>query len=98
MTSQKTRVQNVNHPDYGGFVDSIKYEAAKAALLSILPAEPPGLTQSEMMTAVAKHIDQNLFPAGQKLGWWTKTVQLDLEAKGLITRIQDKPLRWHKIK
>ena len=95
MANQKTRVQNVNHPDYEGFVDTDKYEAAKTALLAILPTKAPGLTQSEMMAAIAREIDQTLFPGGQKSGWWMKTVQLDLEAKGVITRTSGKPLRWH---
>ena len=29
--------------------------------------------------------------------WWVKTVQLDLEAKGLIVRRTDgSPTRWHR--
>jgi hypothetical protein len=30
------------------------------------------------------HLPQNLFPGGAKAGWWAKTVQLDLEARGLL--------------
>lgn len=30
------------------------------------------------------HLPESLFPGGAKAGWWTKAVQLDLEAKGLI--------------
>ena len=47
-----------------------------------------------MMTAIKVQIDQTLFPNGAKSGWWMKTVQLDLEAKGQIIRIIGKPLRW----
>lgn len=35
---------------------------------------------------------------GAKAMWWSKTVQLDLEAKGLLGREQSKPLRWHRAK
>jgi hypothetical protein len=37
------------------------------------------------------------FPEGAKAGWWTKTVQLDLEAKGVVAREKTRPLRWHKV-
>ena len=47
-----------------------------------------------MLAAVAAVIDQQLFPGGSKSGWWAKTVQLDLEAKGEIHRVIGKPLRW----
>lgn len=29
-------------------------------------------------------------------GWWSKAVQLDLEAKGVIARESSKPLRWYR--
>jgi hypothetical protein len=32
------------------------------------------------------------------VGWWAKTVQLDLEAKGIITREKIRPLRLHRSK
>jgi Family of unknown function (DUF6958) len=31
------------------------------------------------------------FPEGAKAGWWTKTVQLDLEAKGVVARENQTP-------
>ena len=87
-------VENVNHPGQKRNVDAAKYRAAKAALLKVLPKAEPGLTQSEMMSAVHKAL-----PPGElrdKSGWWTKTVQLDLEAKGVIVRDGNKPLRWRR--
>lgn len=95
--SEKVAVENVNHPGHVTRVDAQKYAAAKAALLRVLPATGPGLTQSEMLTAVVQVIDQRLFPGGAKSGWWTKTVQLDLEAKGVVFRVPGKPLRWTKM-
>lgn len=42
---------------------------------------------------------QDLFPGGEKSGWWAKTVQLDLEAKGILVRdTKSKPLRWWRAK
>ena len=45
---------------------------------------------------VTAHLPHELFPGGAKAGWWAKTVQLDLEAKGVIVREKTRPLRLHK--
>jgi hypothetical protein len=101
MTSISTRpekimVENVNHPGYVHPVDARYYRAMLAAMLKGLPDSPPGLTQSEMLSALLPHLPADLFPGGDKAGWWAKTVQLDQEAKGLIVREDSKPLRWHR--
>lgn len=93
----KIVVENVNHPGQTNRVDAAKYAAAKKALLKILPAQSPGLTQNEMQVQIKAHLPEDLFPGGATSGWWAKTVQLDLEAKATITREATKPLRWHKL-
>ena len=92
-------VQNVNLPEYVGSVDAIKYETMRKALLKVLPRTKPGPTQVEMGQQVPAHLSQDEFPGGAKAGWRVKCVQLDLEAKGVITRDSAaKPLRWHRLK
>jgi len=93
---RKITVENVNHPDYRGRVNADKYEAMRKALLETLPDRTPGLTQSEMTASVKSYLPENLFPGGRTAGWWAKTVQLDLEAKGVVIRHPGKPLRWTK--
>jgi hypothetical protein len=44
-----------------------------------------------------KHLPEELFPGGAKAGWWTKAVQLDLEAKKVIVREKTTPLRLRKV-
>jgi hypothetical protein len=66
------------------------------ALLKVLPTIPPGLTQAEMISTVVPYLPEELFPGGNKAGWWVKSVQLDREVKGDIVRENTKPLRWHK--
>jgi hypothetical protein len=89
-------VRNVNAPGYETRVDRRKYEAVKRALLKVLPGKAPGLTRAEMLEAVLARLPADLFPGGAKAGWWVKTVQLDLEARGEIGREKKKPLRWHR--
>ena len=92
----RVTVQNVNVPGYTTTVDAAMYRAMHRALVKVLPARPPGLTQAEMIGAVVPHLPRDLFPGGAKAGWWAKTVQLDQEAKGTIVRDTGKPLRWRR--
>lgn len=98
-TSQKAdrvRIENVNHPGTSTTVDAGMYQAMRTALLEVLPDAAPGLTESQMRLAVLPKLPADLFPGGERAGWWSKAVQLDLEAKGLIDRETSRPLRWHR--
>jgi hypothetical protein len=92
----KVEMENINSPGRSVRVDADKYEAMRHAFLKVLPAKSPGLTAAEIGERVLPHLPEALFPQGATAGWWKKGVQLDLEAKGLITREATKPLRWHK--
>ena len=94
--TEKIEVENVNHPGHVTRVDADMYEAMKRAFLKILPNTSPGLTVAEIQERVIAHLSEELFPDGAKAGWWAKTVQLDLEAKGILARERTKPLRLRK--
>lgn len=100
MTSkQQTRkiaVQNIVTPGSVRNVDAAKYEAMRKAVMKVVPAKSPGLTIAEVQKLVVSHLPGDLYPGGAKAGWWMKTVQLDLEAKGTIVREKTTPLRLHK--
>jgi hypothetical protein len=68
----------------------------KRALMKILPKTSPGLTLAEIRERLLAHRSEELFPDGAKAGWRAKTVQLDLEAKGMVAREKTKPLRLRK--
>ena len=89
-------VENVNHPGKTHSLDAAHYQAMRRALLKVLPAKTPGLTLAEVSAAVLAHLPDELFPGGATAGWWLKAVQLDLEAKGTITRERTTPLRLHR--
>jgi hypothetical protein len=93
---EKITVENVNIPGRTSRVNAAKYQAMKRAMLQVLPEEEPGLTQSEIREAVIPYLPEDLYPEGSTAGWWAKTVQLDLEAKGIVIREASKPLRWHQ--
>ncbi len=95
-TPEKIAVENVNVPGKTTNVNAAKYNAMKKAFLKVLPRSSPGLAQKEIMQAVKAHLPEEVFPGGATSGWWAKTVQLDLEAKGVVVREDCKPLRWHR--
>ncbi len=51
---------------------------------------------AEIQERAIAHLPEELFPEGAKAGWWAKTVQLDLEANGVLAREKTKPLRSRK--
>ena len=77
-------------------VNRAKFEAMDAALMAVLPDGPPGLTVAEAKAALLPKLDANLFPGGEKAGWWIKAVQLDHEARGTIARAKGSPVRLYK--
>ena len=89
-------VKNVNHPESVKMVDAAMYKAMKRAYLAVLPASAPGLTLAEIQERLTAHLPQDLYPDGAKAAWWAKTVQLDLEARGIIKRVRTSPLRLHR--
>ena len=93
----KIAIENVIRPGKVYNVDAAKYEAMKRAFLKVLPKKAPGLTVAEIQKAVLAHLPEKLFPGGATSGWWTKAVQLDLEAKGIIAREKTTPLRLRKV-
>jgi hypothetical protein len=92
----RVRIENVNHPGSSTTVDAAMYDAMRDALLAALPEAAPGLTEVQMREAAVPKLPAALFPGGARAGWWAKAVQLDLEAKGVITRERSRPLRWHR--
>ncbi len=100
MATRKDRtvgIENVLRPGQVRQFDAQKYEAMKRAMLKVLPKAPPGLTVAELEDAVLAHLPDTVFPGGAKAGWWTKAVQLDLEAKGVIAREKSRPLRLRRV-
>ena len=96
--SPKILLENINHPGKTTPGDAAMYGAMKEAVLTVLPRSTPGMTIAQLEDAVLVHLPDDLYPDGAKAGWWTKAVQLDLEAKGIIRREKVTPLRLHQVR
>lgn len=86
-------IENVGQPGKTYRVDAAKFADMRRAVLEVLPRATPGMTPAEVIAAVIPLLDPALFPGGETAGWWVKSVQLDLEAKKVITRGPKPPVR-----
>ena len=92
----KIEIESITSPGRTERVNRKKYMAMREALLPVLPDGPPGMTVAEAKSALLVRLSQDLFPGGEKAGWWLKAVQLDLEAKGIIARGPTRPVRLYR--
>jgi len=69
-----------------------KYEFIRENLLSILTSLE--LTHTELMEELYSRVKDN-FEGGVQ--WYGETVKLDLEARGIIERTNEKPVRYRLV-
>ncbi len=93
----KLKIENVLQPGKTYTVDAAMFEAMKAALLKVVPSAPPGMTPAEIRKAALPLLPQDLFPGGDKAGWWIKAVQLDQEAKKVLARSEKPSVQLWKV-
>lgn len=91
----RIEIENVGQPGKLYRVDGTKYAAMREAVLAVLPTMPPGMTVEAVIAAVKPLLPAELFPGGEKAGWWVKAVQLDLEARQVIARTPS-PVRLYR--
>jgi len=81
--------QEIRNPNTGrsdGTIDRDKYEAMKKALLEVVPADDEGVPFGELAERARPLLPEPLFE-GASLRWYTTTVKLDLEVRGLLERV-----------
>ena len=93
MVGETMEIRNVGQPGKTYRVNAAKFRAMQAAVLAVLPGDPPGMAVAALIEAVRPRLPQELFPGGATAGWWVKAVQLDQEANGVIARAKGSPVR-----
>ena len=95
----------MNHPGHTENLNQEKYNIIREAMLKVLPSSVSGesLTFPELEDGVRTYLDENqvpksLFPKPGSVRWYTKAVQLDLEAREEIERLpNESPIRLRKL-
>jgi hypothetical protein len=91
------KLQNANGK-IGPVVNPEKFESMRAALLSVLPPDGPGLTFDEFCALVEPVVPRGFFPDMGSVRWYAKSVQLHLEAVGEVRRdYRSRPLRFRRV-
>jgi hypothetical protein len=97
------KAQNVNHPGHQENLNEEKYTIIRDAMLANLPgSSSDGVLFTQLEEKVAAYLTKHnvpaeLFPKPGSVRWYCKTVQLDLEAKGVIERLpKQSPIRLRK--
>lgn len=98
------QARNVNHPEHRENLKEEKYTVIREAMLAVLPEHDSGQSMAftELENQVRAYLEANnvpmsLFPKAGSVRWYTKAVQLDLEARGEIERLPDQsPIQLRK--
>ena len=95
-TRPDVKTLNVNPGSGGRNIAREKYDALRRAILAAVPATREGIRFLDLFGAVAERLPRQLF-RGASVQWYTTTVKLDLEARGLIERVPGaKPQRLRR--
>lgn len=80
------------HPDGKNMprMDTDKYEQMKSAIIEVLYEKQ--ITLKELHEELHKKLDDTF---DGKVGWHAEAVKLDLIARSLIVRTNDKPQQYH---
>ncbi|KAA3642824.1 MAG: hypothetical protein DWQ07_20080 [Chloroflexi bacterium] len=100
----RIKAQNVNHPEHTENLNAEKYALIREAMLATLPSHESGegmafndLEEKVAAYLMKKEVSPELFPKPGSVRWYTKAVQLDLEARGEIERLPGKsPIHLRK--
>ena len=100
MSGQAEKIQLL-HPDpkkEAPRIDTWKYELVKAAILNVVPYDEGGSAFKNLFDQVAEILTPEEIDKLGSVGWYTTTVNLDLEARGLIERVPgSKPQRLRRL-
>ncbi len=77
----------------GFSVKKAEYEAVEQAILAYLHKVKKPVSFEEVFQAVRKTVPADLFPSENKVRWYAKVVQRDLELTGRIERLPEPPVR-----
>ena len=64
-----------------------KYDAMKEALLRAIPRTERGVPSQDLPSRIQPFLDKSAFTPGESVTWYCMTVKLDLEARGVVERV-----------
>ena len=96
MGAGEERIQ-LSHPDpdkEAPRISAEKYQAVRAAILTAVSEDEGGILFKDLAERVSQLLSPQVLENLGSVGWYTTSVKLDLEARGLIKRVPgSKPQR-----
>ena len=93
------KTMNIHSGKNGFAVTEEKYAPIRKAILASLTKCKDGLTFQELCEGVKSRVPMDLFPRPGSVSWYTKVVQLDMEARAEIARVADvTPVRIRRVR
>lgn len=89
---------NVHAERSSMLMDQERFEVVRGAILRVLPRhDSSGMTWAELAETIAPTLPDRLFRHIGTVRWYTRAVQIDLEARGVIERVpESRPLRLRR--
>ena len=77
------------HPRHGPgiHIDATRYQEMRSAILEVVPTDRCGMALERLPDAVRSRLSERFGGAHSSVPWYCVTVELDLEARGLIERV-----------
>lgn len=70
-----------------------KYDAIRKAILEAVPSTGDGVAFKDLANKVKDHLSPDMRKRVGSIPWYTVTVKLDMEVKGLIERVSGRGLQ-----
>lgn len=70
-----------------------KYDAIQKAILEVVPPDGDGVAFKDLASKVKDHLSPELRKNVGSIPWYTVTVKLDMEVRGLIERVEGRGLQ-----
>lgn len=76
------KIKCMTSPEWSDRVNKIKYIAKRDVFLPALPTKARNMTVAEAKAELLPNLSDQVFPSGEKAGWWLTAVQFYLDAQG----------------
>ena len=69
-----------------------QYRLVHDTVLGLVPAELPGITLDEYLAEMKARLPREMgWDPAVSAGWWGMAIKLDMEARGELKRVNDRP-------
>ena len=91
MTSPKFECRSSNVKNESIWIDQWKYEVLRRAILQNVPNTEPGISFKELVSSLKHGLPVEIRKNLGSLGWYVTTVKSELEVRGEVKVLQNKP-------